>query len=124
MRHEFSDSLASNSFIPLIFQPTRMSSHFNTLIDNIFSSVINPDIILGNLTATISNHLPQFATITNIFGNISSNKSKIYEGTGPNVIEKILFWTIFLLTGRICRKIDELNADNSTKIYLDKINMF
>ena len=56
--NEFLDSLASNSFIPLILQPTRITSYSNTLVDNIFSSVIDPDIISGNLTATISDHLP------------------------------------------------------------------
>ena len=39
---------------------------------------------------------------------------------GSNLIEKILFQTIFLLD---LQKIDELNADNSTKMYLDKIKM-
>ena len=71
--NKFLDFLASNSFIPLILQPTRITSHFNTLIDNIFSNAINPDIISGNLTATISDHLPQFAIIPNMFGNISGN---------------------------------------------------
>ena len=59
--NEFLDSLASNSFISLILQPTRITSHSNTLIDNLFSNVTDPDIISGNLTATISYHLPQFA---------------------------------------------------------------
>ena len=77
--NEFLDSLASNSFIPLILQPTRISSHCNTLIDNIFSNFIDPDIISGNLTATISDHLPQFSIISNMFGNIPGNKSNIYE---------------------------------------------
>ena len=77
--NEFLDSLASNSFISLILQPTRITSHSNTLIDNIFSNVIDPDIISGNLTATISDHLPQFAIIPNMFGEISDNKSNIYE---------------------------------------------
>ena len=77
--NEFLDSLASNSFIPLILQPTRITSHSNTLIDNIFSNVIEPDIILDNLTATISDHLPQFAIIPNMFGNISGIKCNIYE---------------------------------------------
>ena len=35
--------------------------------------------ILGNLTVAISDHLPQFAIILNMFDNISSNKSNIYE---------------------------------------------
>ena len=76
--NDFLDSLASNSFIPLILQPTRITTHSNTLIDNIFSNVIDPDIS-GNLTATISDHLPQFAIIPNMFGNISGKKSNIYE---------------------------------------------
>ena len=78
-KNEFLDSLASNSFIPLILQPTRITSHSNTFIDNVFSNVIDPGIVSGNLTATISDHLPQFAIIPNIFGNIPGNKSNIYE---------------------------------------------
>ena len=63
----------------MILHPTRITSHSNTLIDNMFSNVIDPDIVSSNLTATISDHLPQFAIIPNIFGNISGNKSNIYE---------------------------------------------
>ena len=74
-----STSLASNSFTPLILQPTRITSHPKTLIDNIFSIIIDPDIISGSLTAIISNHLSQFAIIPNIFGNTASNKFNIYE---------------------------------------------
>ena len=77
--NEFLESLASNSFIPLVLQPTRITSHSNTLVDNIFSNVIDSDIISGNLTATISDHLPQFAIKPNMFGNTSGNKSNIYE---------------------------------------------
>ena len=77
--NEVLDSLTSNSLIPLILQPTRITSHSSTLIDNIFSNVIEPDIISGHLTGTNSDHLPQFAIIPNIFGNISGNKYNIYE---------------------------------------------
>ena len=79
----FLDSLASNSFIPLNLQPTRITSHFHTLVDNIFSNVIDADIIAGNLTATISDHLPQFAITPNMFGNILDNKPNIYERDSP-----------------------------------------
>ena len=77
--NEFLDSLAPNSFIPSILQPTRITSQSNTLIDSIFSNVIDPDIISGSLTATISDHLLQFSIISNMFDNISGNKSNIYE---------------------------------------------
>ena len=43
--NEFLDSLTSNSFIPLILEPTIITSHSNTLTDNIFSNVIDPDIV-------------------------------------------------------------------------------
>ena len=36
-------------------------------------------IVSGNLAATISDHLPQFAINPNMFGNTTSNKSNIYE---------------------------------------------
>ena len=42
--NEFLYSLASNSFMPLTLQPTRITSHSNTLINNIFLNVIDSDI--------------------------------------------------------------------------------
>ena len=89
--NEFLDSLASNSFIPLILQPTRITSNSNTLIDNIFSNNINPDIISGNLAVTISDHLPQFAIVPNMFGNILAINEIFMKGTDQHLIEKILF---------------------------------
>ena len=121
--NEFLDSLASNLFIPLILQPTRITSHSHTLIDNIFSSVIDPDIISGNLTATISDHLPQFAIIPNMFGNISGNKSNIYERDWSKFDREKFILDYFSADWEDLLKIDEYNVDNSTKIYLDKINM-
>ena len=42
--------------------------------------LISPDKIAGNLTTTISDHLPQFARIPNMFDNIiSGNKSNVHE---------------------------------------------
>ena len=121
--NEFVDSLASNSVIPLILQPTRITSHSNTLIGNIFSNVIDPDIISGNLTATISDHLPQFSIIPNMFGNIPGNKSNIYERDWSKFDRENFILDYFSVEWEDLLKIDELNADNSTKKFLDKINM-
>ena len=47
--------------------------------------------------ATICDHLPQFAIIPKVFGNIPGNKSNIYQyksnmkWTGQNLIKRILF---------------------------------
>ena len=77
--NEFLDSLASNSCLPYIIQPSRHTSYSRTLIDNIFSNVISKDIIFGNITATISDHLPQFLVSPNIFANPPSNKSNVSQ---------------------------------------------
>ena len=121
--NEFLASLASNSFIPLILQPTRITSHSNTLIDNIFSNVIDPDIVSGNLTTTVSDHLPQSAIIPNMFGNISGNKSNIYERDWSKFDRENFILDYFSVGWEDLLKIDELNVDNSTKMYLDKVNM-
>ena len=109
---EFLDSLASNSFIPLILQPIRINSHSNTLIDNIFSNVNDPDIISCNLTATISDHLPQFGIIPNMFGNITGNKSNIYERDWSKFDPENFILDYFSVDWEDLFKINELNAEN------------
>ena len=120
---EFLDSLASNSSIPLILQPIRITSHSTILIDNIFSNVIDPGIISGNLTATISDHLPQFSIIPNMFGNISGNKFNIYEQDWSKFDQENFILDYFSVHWEDLLKTGELNADKSTRMYLHKINM-
>ena len=67
--NEFLDSLASNSFVLYISQPNRQTSHSKRRRDNIFSNIISPEAISGNLTSTISGHLPQFMIVPNVFSN-------------------------------------------------------
>ena len=121
--NEFLDSLASNSFMPLILQPTRITSHSKTLIDNIFSNFIDAGMISSNLTATISDHLPPFSLIPNMFGNISGNKSNIYERDWSKFDRENFILDYFSADWEDLLKIDELNPDNSTRLYLYKINM-
>ena len=98
LTNEFLDSPASNSYILLILQPTRITGHFNTLTD----------------------HLPQFAIIHNVFGNISGNRSNIYERGWSKYDQENFILDYFSVDWENFLKIDELN---STKMYLDKINM-
>ena len=48
-------------------------------MDNIFSNMPVPNIISGNLTASISDHLSQFLVDPNIFFNALYPKSNNYE---------------------------------------------
>ena len=73
------DSLSSNMFLPYILLSIRISSNLKTLIDNIFSNFVSNEVIAGNLTATISDHLPQFLIAPDIFCNPPANKTNIFE---------------------------------------------
>ena len=58
-----------------------------------------------------------------MFGNISGSKSNIYEKDWCKFDREKFILDYFSLDWEDLLKIDELNADKSTKIYLDKINM-
>ena len=83
--NEFLDSLPSNSYLPYIIQPSRHTSHFRILIENIFSSVISKDIISSNTIAAISDHLSQFLISPSIFAYPLSDKSVVFENGWSNV---------------------------------------
>ena len=76
----------------------------------------------GNLTATTSDHLSQFSIIPNMFGNISGNKSNIYERDWSKFDQENFILDYFSVDWEDLLKTDEPNADNST-MYIDKINM-
>ena len=69
LTNEFLDSLSSHKLLPHIVQPTRIRNNSKALIDNIYSNVITPSNISDNITATISDHLPQFLIALDIFSN-------------------------------------------------------
>ena len=87
-----------------------------------FSNVINPNKISGNLPATISHHLPQFAVIPNMFSNISEKKSNIYERNWLKFDRENFILEYFPVDWQDLLKTDE-NAETSTQMFLDKINM-
>ena len=76
--NEFLDSLSSHYFLPNILQPSRVTTTSKTLIDNIVFNMSVSNIISRILTASISDHLPQFLVAPNIFFNVSYSKSKNY----------------------------------------------
>ena len=65
--------------LPQIAQPTRIRKNSKTLIDNIYSKVITPNCISGNLTTTISDHLPRFLILPDIYSNPPSTELNIFE---------------------------------------------
>ena len=67
-------------------------------MDNIFSNFISPKIIPGNITATISDRLPQFSFVPNILSNPPTQKT-IMKEIGQNFIKKTLYLTTLIKIG-------------------------
>ena len=85
--------------------------HSKTLIGNIFSNFVSPEIISGNITATISDYLPQFSFVPNILSNSSTQKSSYYETENFNLNKKTLYLTILIKIGLDLLQIDEQNLE-------------
>ena len=104
--NDFLDSLLSSSLLSYKLQPTQLTGHSKALIDNIFFNLTPCEVISGNVTATTSDHLPQFLIALNVFANPFSNKSNSFERTD---------WEALL-------KIEQQNINFFLETYLSKIN--
>ena len=55
--------LCSYGFLPKIIQPTCVTEHTSSLIDNIFSNNIIDETKSGNILLTLSEHFSQFVSV-------------------------------------------------------------
>ena len=58
--NDFLNTVISQSFVPYIHQPTRVTDHSATVIDNILSNITDYKTISGNITILIADHFAQF----------------------------------------------------------------
>ena len=119
--NDFLDSLASSFFIPYILHPTRITNHSETLINNIFSNFITPDIISGNITATISDHLLQFLFVPNILSNPSTQISNYYERDWSKFKQENFILDYFDNDLADLLQIDQQNVNLSLDSFLNNI---
>ena len=120
--NEFLDSLASNSYLPYIIQPSRHTSHSRTLIGNIFSNVISKGIICSDITATISDHLLQFLVSANTFANPPSNKYNVFERDWSKFDQENFILDYFEIDWSNLLNLNDKNVDLLTNNSLNAIN--
>ena len=82
------DTLYSHAFFPKINSPTRITANSKTLIDNIFYNDVTKNIISGNITTSISDHLIQFLLIAN---QNPSSKNQVLNKRSLRNINSIAF---------------------------------
>ena len=76
------NTLVSSYFQPQILQPTRITDHSATLIDNIFFNSLEHFTISGNLIYDLTDHLPNFLVVSKFSclldnGQLISNPSAV-----------------------------------------------
>ena len=99
--NDFINTLASFFYQPHILQPTRITDHTATLIDNIFFNSIEHFTISGNIVYDLTDHLANFIILSN-FGSLPSNikvykrdYSKLNESTLISEMQSIDWHSIF-----------------------------
>ena len=98
---KFINDLGSFFFQPQILQPTRITDHSSTLIDNIFFNSIEHFIISGNVVYDLTDHLPNFIIFDKFSTlplNIKIHKrdySKLNKEALINDIQSINWHTVF-----------------------------
>ena len=120
--NNFLDSLASNSFILYILHPTRINNHSKTLLDNMFSNFISPEIISSNIITTKSDHLPQFSFVPNILPNPPTQKSNYYERDWSKFKQENWIINYFDKNWTDLLQIDQQNVNLSLDSFLNNIN--
>ena len=77
LTQHFFNLLCSYGLLPHILQPTRVTDHSTTVIDNIFSNNLQDDIISGNVLLTISEHFAQIISVNR--EHIDLKKINVYQ---------------------------------------------
>ena len=77
LTQHFFNLLCSYGLLPHMLQPTRVTDHSTTVIDNIFSDNLQDDIISSNVLLTISEHFAQIISVNR--EQINIKKINVYQ---------------------------------------------
>ena len=105
---------------PIIKVPTKINSHKNTVIDNIFTNHIHPDMKSGNLTLAISDHLPSFLVFPRDIQNHMPKKQDLFTRKTKK-IDRVNFILNYLEWNKIL-ELNKNYVNVSLKIFFTKIN--
>jgi len=112
----------TNSYIPTISKPTRITADSATLIDNIYTNYINRNITVksGIIIEDISDHFPIFCTLTNNQKKRNISKAKIIEHrplTHANI--ELLKNDLELIDWNFLK---DMNTEQAYASFTDKLN--
>ena len=88
---------------------------------NIFSDIISHEVISGNITVAISDHLPQFLFAPNVLSKDSCRKSNIYERDWPKFNQTDFVLDYFNKNRPDVLQLDQQNVNLPTESSLGNI---
>ena len=118
----FFETMMSNFLLPLITLPTKINSVNSTVIDNIFTNHFHPDMLSGNLTVSISDHLPSFIIVPKKNQNHLPTKHNIYTRTRKNVDYSKIYQEYSLIDWDNELEISKNDINYSIQKFMFKIN--
>ena len=117
---EFLHKMYSSSLLPLITHPTRISKTSQTLIDNIFSTIISDESKTGNITTVISDHFCQFVSLP--LAENTDNKKSQFGRNFRNFDKEHFSQDIKYVNWENILEIEKGDPNLSLEKYLTKMN--
>ena len=111
----------SNFLLPLITIPTKINSGTNTLIDNIFTNHLHPDMKTGNLSIKISDHFPSFMIVPK--QNHLPKQHNLYSRKCKNFDRENFVLDYFEIDWNNTIEIEKEDAKHSLSKFMEQINV-
>ena len=118
----FFENMMATHLLPTITIPTKINKKNSTIIDNIFTNQINPDMLSGNLTVGISDHLISFFIIPNDNQNHLPKKHNLYTRKTKNLDRINLILDYLDIDWDSKLKADDKNVNKTTNIFFHEMN--
>ena len=119
---DFFETMMSHKLQPAITIPTKINPKKSTIIDNIFTNQTNPDMLSGNLTLAISDHLPSFLIAPRDNQNHIPKKQNIYTRKTKNFDRNNFILDYLDIDWNSTLRPDENNVNTSLQLFLTKMN--
>ena len=113
--------MTSNGLIPQITNPTRITVKSKTIIDNIFTNITH-NKLAGNITTSISDHLPQFLLIEYEHPKRKQNKQNISKRNFKNFDKENFILDLLDINWDITLKTNQGNVNFSFDALLKTTN--
>ena len=121
--NEFLDSLASNSIIPYILQPTRLTTHSKTLLIISFQMYFHVKQYLETLLQPYLIIFPNFCLLPMCFQILYAINQTSWKEIGQNLTNKTLFFITLIKIGLKFLNLISKNVNLSLDLYLDHMNV-